>query len=496
MSILLVLTTGTGEVKFFPLSARLTLGGGEPGATTPPGFEGTTVDLDPTGEGLKLEITGSATVLVNDRPPEQFEILGTGDVITLGGACASLVPMPDVEVVDDPSALTRVSGAARGAGDRPVSRSLLRGICGILATRPSEDLSADSLLDLALEARDANRAAFVVPGPDGALLPLAVRPEIDDAASPQPLVLSAKMFAEALSDGTPFLARRGDAPGSSLLVVPVVGHLAPSGAICLEVSRPAEDVDSSDIEDLAALGLTVGLSLERHRSDLTRDETERLTTIGRTMAGVAHDIKNLITGMRTGAYFLDAPLSSHETTQIRDAWTLLKTSQHSVEKLVTDMVEFGRPLTLTRTHADPEPTVVRAVDLSRARAEVKGVELVLDLSPVPNAHIDEAALERCLVNLVINAIDASPAGTGRVVVRLSAEGEAALIEIEDNGPGVPARDRARVFDLHFSTKGARGSGFGLAIARSVVEAHDGTISLEGRDESGAIFVIRLPPAAR
>jgi two-component system NtrC family sensor kinase len=358
------------------------------------------------------------------------------------------------------------------------------------------ETSIDRLLDFALAADGGVRAVFVVAAPGDVFLPLAVRP--DARTGSRPLVMPADVLTDALEDGIPSLSRcdGAAAPVRAVLIVPVGDRNAPTGAVCLESSRTAEEIGTEGLEDLAALALAAAGALARGRAGRASAETERLTTIGRTMAGVAHDIKNLMTGMRTGAYFLEDHLASHERPQLRDSWALLRESQRSVEALVGDLVAFSRPLTLDPVPTALAPVLSRAVDLSRGRAEAREVSLEADLGATSDVPADAEALERCLLNLLANAIEAAPAGTGRVRVRLDSADEEARIEIEDNGPGVPAGDRARVFDLHFTTKGVRGSGFGLAIARSIVEGHGGTIALETPAGTGATFVIRLPREGR
>jgi signal transduction histidine kinase len=213
------------------------------------------------------------------------------------------------------------------------------------------------------------------------------------------------------------------------------------------------------------------------------------------MAGVAHDLKNLMSGLRTGIYYLDDVLREHESDQARQAWALLTGAQRSIEALVSDLVAYGKGVTLVPEPCDLAAIVRQAVDLVADRAREKGVALDVDLRPVPEASLDGSALERCVLNLLTNAVDAAPAGRGHVAVRLRAGAGETELTVADDGPGIPEDRRTLVFDLRYSTKGLRGTGFGLANVRDIVEGHGGRVAVEAGPDAGATFVVTLPSPA-
>jgi signal transduction histidine kinase len=100
--------------------------------------------------------------------------------------------------------------------------------------------------------------------------------------------------------------------------------------------------------------------------------------------------------------------------------------------------------------------------------------------PMPPAPVDANAVHQVLLNLLANAVDAAPAGSGRVTVRCRLDGAAGrfVVEVDDDGPGIPAEQRPRLFEAFASTKGQRGTGLGLAVARSLVTRHGGDVEHE------------------
>jgi signal transduction histidine kinase len=136
------------------------------------------------------------------------------------------------------------------------------------------------------------------------------------------------------------------------------------------------------------------------------------------------------------------------------------------------------------------------VSLFRQRAAEAGVELVANLPPgIADASLDKAQMEEALANLVTNAIDACRARDerdGRVEVRVGDEDGALIFEVADNGCGMDAETRRRIFTRFFTTKDSKGTGLGLLSARKIVLEHGGTVGVSSTEGVGSRFRIRLP----
>jgi signal transduction histidine kinase len=143
--------------------------------------------------------------------------------------------------------------------------------------------------------------------------------------------------------------------------------------------------------------------------------------------------------------------------------------------------------------------IARIARLVERTFTVRGVRLEAACGDgaLPLLHGNEKALETACLNLVLNAADATPAGgTVRVEARVARGGAELELEVRDTGAGVPAELRERIFEPFFTTKGPRGgTGLGLAVCRTVVERHGGSIRLEVGEGGGSRFVLALPVAA-
>ncbi|MDE7370467.1 MAG: PAS domain-containing sensor histidine kinase, partial [Desulfovibrio sp.] len=225
---------------------------------------------------------------------------------------------------------------------------------------------------------------------------------------------------------------------------------------------------------------------------------ERLSALGNLAAGLAHEIRNPLSSIRGYATYLterlkDDPLG-HATGQI------LMEETGRLDRVLTDLLSLARPRDLAPAPADLAAVLERVVTVAAPDAAEKSVRLTASLPKGgAEACVDADRLMQAVLNLVINAIQATPAG-GEVEVALErdeAEGEGTpgwRIRVRDTGSGMSAATAAQIFTPYFTTK-ANGTGLGLAIARQVVEQHGGAISASTLPGRGTTMTIRLPGGA-
>jgi signal transduction histidine kinase len=244
--------------------------------------------------------------------------------------------------------------------------------------------------------------------------------------------------------------------------------------------------------------------------DLTRVEQleererlrDRLAAVGEMAAAIAHEVKNPLAGIEVMAGLL-----RRKITDAPEAHTLLTdiiNEAKMANAIVQEVLEFVRPIRLQMEHTSIAQAVQSAVMLADTQAlrgdvEVR-VELPADLPPIQG---DAHQLAQLFTNLLINAYEAME-GKGRIVITAETmqlpetpDGlarEAVVIEVTDDGPGMPPELADKVFDAFFTTK-AQGSGLGLAIVRKIVDAHDGTIDLRSAPRRGTAIRITLPVEA-
>ncbi len=267
----------------------------------------------------------------------------------------------------------------------------------------------------------------------------------------------------------------------------------------------AFDVYSSPLEIEGGPGqlLTLVDVTEAAESEQELRRQESLAAVGQAAAQVAHEIKNPLGSIRLGVAML------RDMTRDREAINTIDLVERGIEhlsKLTLDVTQFSRVRRLSIVEVELHELLGESLDLvaDKLREKKTPVEKLFDAEPL-RAQWDEDQLRQVFVNLLANAVDASPAGSPVTIQTERAEVRASMrhngeggrlvpgvrVRIADVGPGMDERTRARIFEPFFTTK-KRGTGLGLAIAKQIVEQHGGTIRVESEPGSGTRFVVDLP----
>ena len=223
-------------------------------------------------------------------------------------------------------------------------------------------------------------------------------------------------------------------------------------------------------------------------------ELQRFANAGRLVASVAHEIRNALGAAHAGLSFLASSLSGPETSELS---TAANEARESIDRAlaasrnVLDLVR-GKPGVLAPVSA--AKVVPRAQQTVGSRL-AGGIRLELDLEPVPPVAADESGLHQALVNVLLNAIDASPLGNGRLRISVRQSEERVQIAIADNGPGIPPELRDRLFQPLVSGNVQRGgTGLGLSISRAIIRSLGGEMQADAGPLGGAEFTIALSVA--
>jgi signal transduction histidine kinase len=223
--------------------------------------------------------------------------------------------------------------------------------------------------------------------------------------------------------------------------------------------------------------------------EATLRRQDRLAALGKVVAGVAHEIRNPLNSLSLTLELLERRARKGSATGEEARQAI-----QEVEKLgqiLDRLLAFGRPDLENRHVQNLQPLLERAVRVVHDQSQRKHVDIALaepGTGPL-QADVDALAIEQVLINLFLNAIDASPEG-GVVRVNVAAEPQRVRIEICDQGPPIPEGIRDHLFDPYFTTKES-GTGLGLAVSREIVCHHGGTLDFESGD-SGTTFVVKLP----
>ena len=219
----------------------------------------------------------------------------------------------------------------------------------------------------------------------------------------------------------------------------------------------------------------------------------RDTALKEMAAGVAHEIRNPLNSLKLLVDLLDEETGPGRTPTQADTVKTLHYEIGKLNRFIGQFLAYARPQAVEREPVPAEALVGAAVEMAAAEAGARQVSIETETEPgIPPLEVDRLRLEQALLNLVLNAVQASPEG-GRVQLRTRRADDGIEIAVEDGGDGIEAQDLPRLFEPFFTTK-AEGTGLGLATARKTVEEHGGALTAANRRRGGARVVLRLPPS--
>lgn len=229
--------------------------------------------------------------------------------------------------------------------------------------------------------------------------------------------------------------------------------------------------------------------------DLERQlqHNERLASVGRLAAGLAHEINNPLEGMSNYLRLVEEDLAVGETAEAARSAAKVRQGVERIAGITRQVLRFANPGQAPKEAVDLAPLLARNVELVSALPTSKGVRFELGI-PAEEwiAWGNPIALEQLFLNLILNASQVQSAG-GQVEVMGRSIGTRLHVTVADRGPGFSPEALARAFEPFFSTRGS--TGLGLSVCRSIVEDHDGAIRIVNREDGGAIFEVELPRAA-
>lgn len=217
--------------------------------------------------------------------------------------------------------------------------------------------------------------------------------------------------------------------------------------------------------------------------------TERLTSLGELTAGVAHELRNPLAGIKINTQIL---LRSKGLSEMERR--LLESTEEGIEriqKIVEDMLHFAKPKAAEFREAQINSVVEDSLNIFQTKLKKAHISLeFLRGENLPKVWIDIHQIRQALINLMLNAIQAMEKG-GKLTLRTFMEGEKVGVEVRDTGEGISPSHLKRIFDPFFTTK-SEGTGLGLSITLKIIEAHGGTIDVQSEEGKGSIFTIYLP----
>ncbi len=258
---------------------------------------------------------------------------------------------------------------------------------------------------------------------------------------------------------------------------------------------------------IAAVSLKVGDNFSgaaimaqdlRELTKLQREkvEAERLAAVGQTVAGLAHGIKNILTGIEGGMYVTSSGFAKGDQGRIQQGWEMLERNIGRISVLARSLLSFSRGETVRCTMIDPGAVVNDVVELYREATSQRHIVLTpLIDGEIKPVSMDQEAIHSCLANLISNAVDAcliSGNSGEKILVHLYEKDETIVFEVSDTGCGMDYEIKQKVFTSFFTTKERGGTGLGLLLTRKIVQQHGGSIVVESEAGEGTTFRLSFP----
>ncbi|MFP3868393.1 MAG: PAS domain S-box protein [Desulfobacteraceae bacterium] len=261
-----------------------------------------------------------------------------------------------------------------------------------------------------------------------------------------------------------------------------------SAAIIRERGREVGSVGIfSDLRE----SLRLRQELQEAQSQLM--QAEKIASLGRLAAGVAHEINNPLAGILIYAELLFREMAAQNPDRANVEEIITQTLR--CQKIVTRLLEFSRQSLGERTLFDPNSVISRCVDLVKHQALFHDIEIVQQLDPeLPQIIGDPGQLHQVFTNLLLNAADAM-SGLGQITItsQVTSAQDGVVLTFSDTGTGIPVHIRDKIFDPFFTTKPpGKGTGLGLAVVYGVIQRHGGSIEVDSEPGGGASFIMKLP----
>ena len=369
-----------------------------------------------------------------------------------------------------------------------------------------EDL-LEALMDMLFEVFKPDRGViFLYEEPADVLKPKIVHPKHAQITVSQTIINQAVekrlslLFADTAAEQSLKIAKSIMAESiRSAICSPLVRKDKVLGVIYLDAQSHLLTYVKEDLALLNIIAVNAAISIENALLIKDKIRAERLAAVGIAISGISHYVKNIITGIVGSESLIDEGLRTEKYDIIKEIWPIQKRSTHRISTLVQDMLTYSKER-IPAWESGNLNTLLREIHEDQmSHLEKENVKLILDLAEdLPDSEFDPKAIYDTVLNMVGNAIDAcSDKEEGEVILRsFQPDEKHVAVWIIDNGAGIPQEIQERIFEPFFSTKGSRGTGLGLAVARKSIEEHHGSLVLESYQGEGTTFKITLPISSK
>jgi len=236
---------------------------------------------------------------------------------------------------------------------------------------------------------------------------------------------------------------------------------------------------------------------------LVREKTElqsHLSSLGLMIGSISHGIKGLLTGLDGGMYLLDSGFAKENREQIKEGWEVVKLMIERIRKMILDILFYAKERDLKWERVDALSFADEAAAVIESKVTGQGIEFVKDFnSKTGKLEIDAGYIHSALINIIENAIDACTRDESKkshkIVFGVREHRDHIIFDVFDDGIGMDADTREKLFTPFFSSKGNKGTGLGLFISNKIIEQHGGKIIVKSTVGEGTLFKIKIPKIA-
>ncbi len=280
----------------------------------------------------------------------------------------------------------------------------------------------------------------------------------------------------------------------SAICVPIMGRDKVLGVIHVDCGVSEHTYSTEELRILTAIGYQTGLQIENARLYQATVQSERLAAVGETVAYLSHHIKNILQALHGGIDVVKMGIEAENLGRARQAWPIVERNIDRINRLILNMLAFSKDREPLLEKVQLNDIITDCKELVSHQGDERGVAIVADLDDIPEIPADATGLQQTLLNLVTNAVDAVEDNEGIITLtsRYDSLHRNVILKVIDNGHGIEADQMETIFTPFFSSKGQKGTGLGLAVAKKVIKEHQGTLELDSKVGEGTTFTITLP----
>jgi two-component system NtrC family sensor kinase len=267
------------------------------------------------------------------------------------------------------------------------------------------------------------------------------------------------------------------------------------GQLSSAFSRMTLDLRKLD-EKLLEWGKTLEQKVEQRTEELRKTQnqllqSEKMSSLGKLAAGVAHEINSPLTGILTYSSLLSK--AKKEDDPEKEDLEVIVNETNRCKRIVKGLLDFARQTEPQKALSDLNEVIDKSVNLISHQAAMQNVKIEKKIKPnLPKMMIDTGQIQQVFINILLNAIEAMPRG-GTLTVSSETKDEMATIQFTDTGIGIPEENLPKIFDPFFTTKKiGKGTGLGLSVSYGIIERHQGKLEVKSQVGKGTTFTVRLP----